>query len=71
MVAPKGLWESRRFWLLVLDTVISISLYFVGRYAVAQAEDLKFLMLALQPIFIAVILGYTSDNAAEIRANGL
>lgn len=54
--------ESRRFWLLVLDTIISLALHFWG------AEDVKFLITALQPIFVLVIIAYTvDDTVAKFR----
>jgi hypothetical protein len=53
------LFKSRRFWLLMLDTAISIALHFWG------GEDVKFLITTLQPVFILVILVYTADNSIK------
>lgn len=57
--------QSRRFWLLVLDTVISITLHFVA------GEDVRFLITALQPLFIMLIIAYTvDDTVARLIAKG-
>lgn len=65
-----GLIHSRKFWLLILDTVISISLYFIGRYSSPElAEDMKFLIASLQPIFVTVIIGIFSEDNAQVKAS--
>ena len=70
MSGAKGLLASRRFWVLVVDTVISLLLYFVGKYAGAAMEDVKFLILALQPIALLLIAAWTVDDmhAASLAA---
>lgn len=63
------LFQSRRFWLLILDTVVSLALYFVGKYgAVGTIEDVKFIIGALQPVFIVLIAAYTVENAPALNA---
>ena len=57
--------KSRRFWLLVLDTIVSISTYFVGKYAGLAAQDTLFLITALQPVFVALIISITIDDAVN------
>jgi hypothetical protein len=56
------IFQSRRFWLLVLDSVISIVLHF---YA---GGDVTFLIGALQPVFVALIIAYTVDDTIAARA---
>jgi hypothetical protein len=56
------IFSSRRFWLLVLDSVISIVLHF---YA---GGDVTFLIGALQPVFIALIIAYTVDDTVATQA---
>ncbi len=56
----KNLFESSEFWLLVLDTVVSLVLYFW------KGEDVKFIIAALQPVFIMVIYGLTQIEKAAI-----
>jgi hypothetical protein len=59
--------NSRKFWLLILDTVISLTLYFVSKYAMGAVEDVKFLVLALQPVFVTIILAVAwNDNNPQL-----
>ena len=64
------LFSSRRFWLLILDVVASLLIFFVGKYAAVAIEDVKFLIGLLQPVFIMVIGAYTVDdvNTAKLAA---
>ena len=62
-----GLLRSRKFWLLVLDTIVSLVLFFVGRYAGGVLEDVNFVILAIQPVVIAVILGIAWEDSAAKR----
>ncbi len=65
-----GLVHSRKFWLLILDTLISLILYFVGRYVPDAIEDVKFAVLALQPVFVTIIIAIAVEDAALNKANG-
>ena len=59
--------RSRKFWLLVLDTVISLILYFIGKYLPGAEADVKFAILALQPVVISVIVSIAwEDNNKTI-----
>lgn len=58
------LWKSSKFWLLVFDVAASLALYFVGRYALNALEDVKFLIVTLQPVFALVITGIFVEDAA-------
>jgi len=62
--------HSRKFWLLILDTVISLVLFFVSKYASLAFEDVKFVILALQPIFVVIIYAIAVEDAALNKANG-
>ena len=65
----QSLFKSRKFLLLVLDTVIALGLYFLSRYApVAWLEDTEFVILAMQPVFIALILAIAWEDASAKRA---
>jgi hypothetical protein len=66
-----GLVHSRKFWLLVLDTLISLVLYFVGKYGGTDLfEDIKFLIISLQPVFVAIIWAIAHEDAANVTALG-
>lgn len=56
------LW-SRKFMLLVFDTIISILLYFF-----ADVPNVEFLIGALQPVFVALIYSIAVEDAAEKSA---
>ena len=63
MISEYPLWKSRKFWLLVLDTVVSVATYFVGLYVLdVQAEQVLFLIGSLQPVFLFLIGAYTVQN---------
>lgn len=67
MQGAKSLLQSRRFLTLVVYTVISVALYFVGKYFQVAAEDVKFLIAALLPIVLALIAAYTVDDMQAAR----
>ena len=52
---------SRRFLTLLLDTAVSIVLHF---YAGA---DVNFLIAAIQPIFLFLIMSYTVEGSVRLR----
>lgn len=59
-----ALLHSRKFLLMVLDLVISIASYFVAKYAaVSVQQDVQFLTLALQPVFVTVIAAIAYEDA--------
>lgn len=63
------LMHSRKFLLLVLDVLISVALYFVGRYYPAMMDDVKFLVVTLQPVIVVVIGAIAYEDAKKIDAN--
>lgn len=66
----KGLWTSRRFMALLFDTVISLAVYFLAKYAApAFVEDAKFVIAAIQPIFGILIAAFTVTDVVADRAN--
>ena len=64
----KALFSSRKFLLMLLDTIVSISLYFVGKYIPGAEADIKFVILGLQPVIIAVILAIAYEDGKIIPA---
>ncbi|MGE5138301.1 MAG: hypothetical protein ACM3JD_02460 [Rudaea sp.] len=62
----RALLTSRKFLVLVMDTIISITLYFSGKYAGASAaEDIQFLIGALQLPALMLIYAIAHEDAAE------
>ena len=64
----QGLLQSRKVWLLILDTVVSVSSYFVGKYMGADGKDVIFLIAALQPIFMVAINAIAKEDVARLEA---
>ena len=61
---------GKEFWVMVLDVVISLILYFVGKYAGASIfEDVKFFITAVQPLILAIIVWLTGERVVvTVRA---
>lgn len=61
----RSLFRSRKFLLLLLDTVVSAILFFGGRYLTPGAiEEMNFLIGILQPVFVALIVAIAwEDNS--------
>ena len=65
----KPFYKSRKFLTAILDIVVSVSLYFVGKYVQpVYAEDIIFLIGAIQPAFVMVIAGIAWEDAALKRS---
>jgi len=65
----KALFKSRKFWLLVLDGLISLAMFLVGHFAPDFEGMAKELIAILQPIFVAVIVGiFVEDFAAKFNS---
>jgi hypothetical protein len=61
--------ESRRFWLTLLDLIISTVAYVLSTYASPDAtKTVMWLITAWQPVIISIIIAYTVENAAEIKS---
>jgi len=68
-MGPWGsLFRSRKFLLLILDVVVSIALYFVGKYAPVAIEDVKFAILTLQPLVVLLIGSIAYEDGAALGA---
>lgn len=71
---------EREFWILVLDIVISAVVYFGTKYLAPEVfEDVQFVVLAIQPIVVAVLgklyadrktTEIKDDTAAKIKSLG-
>ena len=65
-----SLLHSRKFWLLILDTVVSLILFFISKYVPGAAEDVKLVIGLLQPVFVSIIIAIAVEDASLNRANG-
>ena len=61
-----SLLKSRKFWLMILDVVISTITYFVTAYVAPEiAEQIIWVIGAWQPVIVALIVGIAVEDAAE------
>ena len=67
----RALFRSRKFLLLLLDTVISTVTFAVGKWVGAASNDLAVLIAIYQPVFVALIgaIAY-EDGQAKRAGNG-
>ena len=65
----KALFSSRKFWLLLLDGVISLILLGIAQLAPNFQEIAEQIIAILQPVFVAVIVGiFVEDAAAKLNS---
>jgi hypothetical protein len=70
MNAWKLLFASRKFWLLILDTVISlVTLISTAVLAPAQLDFALKIVAILQPVFVSIIYGIALEDSRIIPAN--
>lgn len=63
--------KSRKFWLMLLDIIISTATFFITKYVVPElAEDILWLIGAWQPVIIALILAIAQEDSA-MKSNPL
>lgn len=64
-----GLWKSRKFRILVFDTVIAVVTFIVTRFLAPDYQgDVLLLIGLLQPVVLALILGIAWEDSAAKRA---
>jgi hypothetical protein len=54
--------------LLILDTVVSIVLWVAASYVPGSEDAVKFLIGALQPVFVAIIIAISVEDAAALKS---
>lgn len=64
-----NLFRLKEFWTVVADLIVSCALYFGGKYLAPGAfEDLKFVILVLQPVVGLLIAVFATERMeAEIK----
>lgn len=66
-----SLLKSRKFWLMIVDVVVSTVTYFVGQYVSPEVgENIIWLIAAWQPVIVALIAGIATEDAANAHARG-
>ncbi len=65
-----ALLQSRKFWLMVLDVVVSVAVYFVGKYVNPElSKDILWVIGLLQPVFVVIIGAIAHEDASLNAAN--
>lgn len=57
--------RSRKFLLLILDTVVSLVVLFVGLFFQASVEVVAIVIGLLQPVFVMIIGAIAYEDAAN------
>jgi len=60
-----ALMHSRKFWLTVFDAVLALATFFVAKYVPQAAEDVKFVFLTIQPVFVSIILAIAWEDSKQ------
>ena len=64
-----SLLKSRKFWIMVVDVVISSATYFIGQYVLPEVgENIIWLIASWQPVIYALITGIATEDAANVTA---
>jgi hypothetical protein len=60
------IYKSRRFWLLIFDTLISVGSYLLAHYARPEiADEILTIIGYLQPVVVFLIIAYTVDDTVQ------
>ena len=64
-----SIFQSRKFWAAILDVAVTLILFFTAKYMPANtAEDVKVVIIAIQPIVVMYIAGVTIEDTAKLKA---
>jgi hypothetical protein len=62
-------WKDSKFWLALFDGLVSLAIYFIGKYGAAgMLDDAKMIIAFIQPIFALIIAGLFQAEAIALRA---
>lgn len=66
-----ALLHSRKFWLLILDTIVSGVALVCGWYLSPEnLEKVVAIIALIQPVYVSVIVGIFAEDNAERRLEG-
>jgi len=70
--AFEALLRSRKFLVAVLDVIFSLTLFFVGKYALPTIfEDVQIVIGAMQPVALFLIGAIAYEDGQEKRSGAL
>ncbi len=61
------IFQSRRFWVLMVGLVVDVAVYFVGKYLPESLVDVQFVINAITPLVGLLILAYTVESIMAAR----
>ena len=64
----RGLLQSRKFWLVVIDAVTALVGLFAANFWPDRQEFIISFWAALQPVFVAAIVGIAWEDSAAKKA---
>lgn len=64
----KSLFQSRKFWLVVLDAFTAILGLVVSVFFPEWQDFILKMWAAMQPVFLAIIVGIAVEDSAALRA---
>ena len=69
MVLHMNIFKSRKFWTAIIDVAVVLVLYFTGKYMEPTVfEDIKLVIITIQPVFLLVIGGIAYEDAQAKKA---
>lgn len=67
----KSLLHSRKAAIVVIDGIVTLILYFVGKYSSPNTlEDLKIIIAVMQPIFVMWIGSIAYEDGKKLQGGG-
>jgi hypothetical protein len=63
--------KSRKFWLMVLDVVVSFATYFITKYVNPEmTKDILFVIAGLQPVIVTLIGAIAYEDGKNMEMTG-
>ena len=67
----KSLWQSRKFWLLILDAVVSTLTLVLAKFLSPADLDFALKLIAIyQPVFVFLIVSIAAEDVSLNRSGG-
>lgn len=65
------IYKSRKFWIMVVDLIVSLASYFLAKYASPDlSKDVLTVIGLLQPVVLLVIASITVQNIEAMKQAG-
>jgi hypothetical protein len=70
-MSKPSIWKSRKFWIMVWDTIVSLVLSIVVPYFVPSAKDMIVLLIGILQAPVLFVIGAIAYEDAAAMNNGL